>query len=336
MRKFSLTVLLLAVLAVGAFARGGQDAGAQPAAQPASQPAAQPAAQPNVVHIEVVSKGFLFQFWQAVKVGADKAAKELGITINFVGPESESMIDAQTDMFETALARKPQAICFAALDAVAQAPLVARAKAQGIPVVTFDATVNTDDPVSYVATDSLAAGGIAADKMNEALGAKGGKVAVIASDQTNTTQIMRRDGFVNQVKAKYPNIKIVDIVYGADPLKSTEVATSVMVSNPDLAGFYACNEGTAVGLANAIKELNLKGKIIAIGFDSGKLQLDAIRDGTLYGSIQQNPVLIGYDAIQMAYKAYKGETVPKRIDTGIVWSNAANLDSPEVQAVIYQ
>ena len=319
MKKIGLMILLLAVLVTGAFARGGAQS-----------------SQSDRVHIEVVSKGFLHQFWQNVKVGADKAAAELGITINFVGPESEAMIDAQSDMFETALARRPQAIAFAALDAVAQASLVARAKAQGIPVVTFDATVNSDDPVCFVATDSLAAGSIAADKMNEALGGRGGKVAVMASDQTNTTQILRRDGFINQVKAKYPNIQIVDIVYGIDPLKSTEVATAVMVGNPDLAGFYACNEGTAIGLANAIKELNLRGKIVGIGFDSGKLQLDAIRDGTLYGAIQQNPVRIGYDAIMMAYKAFRGEAVPKKIDTGIVWSDRSNLDSPEVQAVIYQ
>ena len=288
------------------------------------------------VRIEIVSKGFLHQFWQNVKVGADRAAEELGITINFVGPESESMIDRQSEMFETALGLNPHAICFAALDAVAQAPLVARAVARGIPVVTFDATVNSDDPVSFVATDSEAAGAIAAEKMNEALKGEGGKVAVIASDQTNTTQILRRDGFVNKVRAAYPNIEIVSVQYGIDPLEATEVAKSVMTANPDLDGYYACNEGTAIGIANAIKELNLKGKIIGIGFDSGMLQLDAIRDGTLYGAIQQNPVRIGYDAVMMAYKAYKGEEVPKRIDTGIVWANADNLDSNEVRAVIYE
>lgn len=316
MKKFVLITLLLAVLVTGAFARGAQSDGR--------------------VHIEIVSKGFLHQFWQYVKVGADKAATELGISITFEGPESESMVDKQTEMFETALGKNPQAICFAALDAVAQAQLVARAKTRGIPVVTFDATVNSDDPVSFVATDSAAAGAIAADKMNEALQGRGGKVAVVASDQTNTTQILRRDGFVNQVRAKYPNIEIVSIQYGIDPLEATEVCKAVMTANRDLSGYYACNEGTAIGLANAIKELNMKGRIIGIGFDSGKTQMDAIRDGTLYGAIQQNPVRIGYDAVMMAYKAFKGESVPKRIDTGIVWADQKTIDSPEVKAVVYE
>ena len=315
MKKFLVMFLLLAVFVTGVFARGAR--------------------QPEGVHIEVVSKGFLHQFWQNVYIGAQRAADELGITINFVGPESEAMIDVQSDMFETAMARNPNAIAFAALDAVAQAPLVARAVAQGIPVVTFDATVTPDTHVSnFIATDSLAAGGVAADMMNEALGGRGGRVAVMASDMTNTTQILRRDGFVNRVRERYPNIEIVTIVYGIDPLTATEEATSVLIANPDLAGFYACNEGTAIGLANALRSLNRR-DVIGIGFDSGQLQLDAIRDGTLYGAIQQNPVRIGYDAIMMAYRAYRGETVPRLIDTGIVWAHRGNLDSPEVTAVIY-
>ena len=319
MKKFALIVLLLAVLVTGAFARGG--------GQQAS----------GGIHIEMISKGFQHQFWQYVKLGAENAAKELGITVNFVGPESESMVDKQTEMYETALGKNPSAICFASLDATAQASLVARTKARGIPVVTFDATVNSNDPVCFVATNSNAAGAIAADKMNEALQGRGGKVAVIAHDQTNTTGIDRRDGFVNQVRSKYPNIQIVDIQYGGgDPLRSTEICKAVMTANPDLVGYYATNEGSAIGLANAMKEMNMKGKLIGIGFDSGKTQMDAIRDGTLYGAIQQNPVRIGHDAVQMAYKAIKGESVPKIIDTGIVWSHQGNVDSAEVKAVIYE
>jgi len=319
MKKLALVALLLAVLVTGVFAAGRSQGSS------------------GAIHIEMVSKGFQHQFWQYVKLGAEKAAAELGITVNFVGPESESMIDRQSEMFETALGKNPSAICFAALDGTAQASLVARAKARKIPVVTFDATVMSDDPVCFVATDSAAAGAVAADKMNEALQGRGGKVALIVHDQTNTTGILRRDGFVNQVRAKYPNIQIIDIQYGGgDPLRSTEICKTVMTANPDLVGYYASNEGSAIGLANAIKEMNMKGKIVGIGFDSGKTQMDAVRDGTLYGAVQQNPVRIGYDAVQMAYKAIKGETVPKIIDTGIVWSNQANVDSAEVRAVIYE
>ncbi|MCL2601253.1 MAG: ABC transporter substrate-binding protein [Treponema sp.] len=322
MKKLVLMVLLVSVIAgglvLGACNRGGGRA-------------------PDAIHIEVVSKGFLHEFWQNVYTGAKQAADELGVTINFVGPESEADIDVQTDMFETALVRSPSAIAFAALDAVAQESLVARAVAQGIPVVTFDATVRPDTNVSsFVATNSLEAGSTAATKMNEALGGMSGKVAVIASDMTNTTQTERRDGFLNAARDIYPNIEIVAVVYGVDPFVAEAEVTSVLIANPDLAGFYACNEGTAIGLANALRNTGRVGRVIGIGFDSGRLQLDAIRDGTLHGAIQQNPRLIGYQAIQFAHDAYKGLPVPKVFDTGIVWADKNNIDSPEVQAVIYQ
>ena len=289
------------------------------------------------VHIEVISKGFLHEFWQNVYIGAQQAATELGVSINFVGPDSEADIHIQTDMFEMALARNPSAIAFAALDAIGQESLVARATAQGIPVVMFDATVTPDTHVrSFVATNSIEAGSQAASRMNSALGGAGGRVAIVASDMTNTTQIERRDGFIHAVMDRYPNIEIVTVVYGIDPFVAEAEVTAVLLANPDLAGFYAANEGTAIGLANALRNTGRVGHVVGIGFDSGAVQLAAIRDGTLYGAIQQNPRLIGYQAIRMAYNAYRGLPVISVIDTGIVWAYAGNLDSPEVLAVIYQ
>lgn len=319
MKRVVLVLLCLCMALTGVFAAGRQQGGTA-----------------KEVYIAMVSKGYQHQFWQYVALGADKAAKELGIRITFEGPESETMIDKQTDMFVTALGRNPQGICFAALDKQAQVTLVEQAKAKGIPVVTFDATVDSDIPASFVATDSEAAGAAAAEKMAAAIGGSG-KVAVIASDKTNSTQILRRDGFINLMKKKYPNIQILEPQYGdGDPLKSTEVCKAVINANPDLKGYYACNEGSAIGLANAMTELNMKGKLIGIGFDSGKTQIDAIRNGILYGAIQQNPVKIGYEAVNLCLKAIKGESVPKVVDSGFVWSDQSNIDSPEVKAVIYE
>jgi ribose transport system substrate-binding protein len=318
MKKLVLVLLCFILVLPGLFAKGGQQA------------------DDGKLYIAMISKGYQHQFWQYVKVGADKAAAELGVTITFEGPESESQIDKQSEMFETALGRNPKGICFGALDAQAQIVLVEKAKARGIPVVTFDATVSSDIPASFVATDSAAAGAAAAEKMAAAIGGSG-KVALIASDQTNTTQILRRDGFVKRMKEKYPGVQMLEPQYGdGDPLKSTEICKAVINANPDLKGFYACNEGSAIGLANAMTELKMKGKLIGIGFDSGKTQIDAIRNGVLYGAIQQNPVKIGYEAVSLCVKAIKGESVPKVVDSGFVWSDQSNIDSPEVKAVIYE
>ncbi len=146
------------------------------------------------VYIPLISKGFQHQFWQAVKLGAEMASKDCGVTITFEGPESESQVDKQIEMLQTALDKKPQALGFAALDSKAAIPLLQRAQAAKIPVVGFDSGVDSDIPVTTAATDNIGAAALAADKMVELIGGEG-EVAVIAHDQTSRTGIDRVKGF---------------------------------------------------------------------------------------------------------------------------------------------
>ena len=283
--------------------------------------------------IALISKGFQHQFWQAVKAGADQAGKELGVTVTFEGPDNETQVDKQMDMLSAALARKPSALGFAALDSQAAIPLLQQAHDAGIPIIAFDSGVDSDLPLTTCTTDNLAAAALAADKMAELIGSAG-KIAVVAHDQTSRTGIDRRDGFVNQIKDKYPNIEIVTVQYGAgDQLQSTEITKSILTANPDLKGIFGTNEGSAIGVGNGVKETGAK--IVVIGFDSGKAQLDYIRDGTIAGAITQNPVGIGYQTVQSAVKALKGETLPKVIDTGFYYYDKTNIDDPKIAAVLY-
>lgn len=284
-------------------------------------------------YIALISKGFQHQFWQAVKAGADKAAADLGVEVTFEGPDTEAQVDRQIDMLSAALAKKPAAIGFAALDSQAAVPLLQQAKDAGIPVVAFDSGVESDIPVATASTDNLAAAALAADKLAELIGGEG-KVAVVAHDQTSRTGIDRRDGFVNQMKEKYPNIEIVTIQYGGgDHLQSTEITKSILQANPDLKGIFGTNEGSAIGVVNGAKEL---GRTLAIiGYDSGALQKQAIRDGVMAGAITQNPVGIGYRTVEAAVKASKGEAVEKTIDTGFYYYDKSNIDDPEIAAVLY-
>jgi ribose transport system substrate-binding protein len=286
------------------------------------------------LYIPLVSKGFQHQFWQAVKAGADKAAAEFGVEITFEGPDTEAQVDKQMDMLAAALAKKPAAIGFAALDSQAATPLLKQAQDAGIPVIAFDSGVDSDIPVTTVTTDNVAAAALAADKMAELIGGAG-KVALIVHDQTSRTGIDRRDGFVNQMAAKYPDIEIVDIQYGAgDQLQSTEIAKAILAANPDLKGFFGANEGSAIGVVNAIRETSTQG-VIVIGYDSGAAQKQAVKDGIMAGAITQSPVGMGYETVKAAIAATKGETLPKVIDSGFAWWDATNMDSPEIAAVLY-
>jgi len=290
----------------------------------------------QTIYIPLISKGFQHQFWQAVKLGAEQAAKEFKVTITFEGPENETMVDKQIDMLTAALAKKPSAIGFAALDSQAAIPLLKKAQAAKIPVIAFDSGVESDIPITTASTDNAVAAAGAADAMAKLIGGSG-EVALVVHDQTSASGTLRRDGFVNQIKAKYPKIKIVDIQYGAgDHLKSTEITKALLQAHPNLKGIFASNEGGAIGAVNGVKEAGKVGKVVLIGFDSGKAQIDAIRSGLMAGAITQNPVGIGYETVKAAVAALKGQKLPKKIDTGFYYYDKSNIDDPKIAAVLYQ
>jgi ribose transport system substrate-binding protein len=109
-----------------------------------------------------------------------------------------------------------------------------------------------------------------------------------------------------------------------------------MTANPDLKGFFGANEGSIKGVLNALKETGKEGKVIAIGYDSGQQQIDAITAGTQAGAITQNPIGIGAKCVSAAMDAIAGTSMEKVIDTGYMWYDKTNIDDPEIQAVLYQ
>jgi ribose transport system substrate-binding protein len=287
-------------------------------------------------YVAIVSKGFQHQFWQAVKKGAEDAAKEFDIEITFEGPESESQVDKQIEMLRAALDKKPDALGFAALDSQAATPLLEEAQKSEIPIIAFDSGVESDIPLATASTDNKAAAALAADKMAEFIGEEG-KIALVVHDQTSVTGVQRRDGFKEQIESKYPNIEIVDIQYGGgDHLKSTDLAKAMIQAHSDLKGIFGSNEGSAIGVVNAVQELNKSGELVVVGFDSGKQQIDAITSGLMSGAVTQNPVGIGYETVKAAVDAMNGKEVEKTIDTGFIWYDKDNIESEEVQNAIYE
>jgi len=354
MKNKHLLTVVLGIMLVAALVSGCAAPAAAPAAPAASDATATEAAAPADAtaeataeaaaattdsgakpYIPVISKGFQHQFWQAVKLGSEQAAKDFNVDISFEGPETESQVDKQIEMVQAALAKNPAAICLAALDTKALVPQLEEAQSKGIPVIGFDSGVDSDIPVATATTDNIAAAGAAADKMAELIGGEG-EVAVIVHDQTSRTGIDRRDGFVNRIAEKYPNIKVVDVQYGGgDQLKSTDLAKAIIQANPNLKGFFGANEGSIIGVLNAVTELGMEGKLVVIGYDAGKQQKDAIRSGLEAGAISQDPVGIGYKCVEAAVKAIKGEAVDKVIDTGYVWYDKTNIDDEKMQPLLY-
>ncbi|WP_213990546.1 ABC transporter substrate-binding protein [Sodalis sp. dw_96] len=287
------------------------------------------------MYIPVVSKGYQQEFWQTVKLGTDAAAKDLSVRTSFVGPSDETQIAEQIQLMEDTITRHPNGILLSSLDANALIPLVEKANSQHITVATFDSGVNSDIPVSFVATSNIKAGAAAADALAKELGGKG-KVGIVAHVAGTTSAIERTEGFSKAIKAKYPNITLLPVQYSdGDPQKAMDKTIDMTRANPDLAGIYATNEGSTLGVANAIKTLGLSGKIKVIGFDSTEAIINYLKIGAIQGFIVQDAYQIGYQGLTTLVKSIRGQQVPKSVDIPVKFVTQSNLNDPAIQKLLY-
>lgn len=299
-------------------------------------PAVEPVA-PRPLYISVLGRAQT-PFWQAVNWGVEKAASDYGVQAIFEAPQTEqpSDIPMQFNLFKTALTKKPDAIALAAIDSKAVTPYLEEAKKAGIPVIGFDSGADSPIVKTTVATDNYGAAELAAHKMASLIDEKG-KVGIIVHDQTSKTALDRRDGFVNTLKENYPNIEVLPVQYSINDINSaTVLAKEFIAAHPDIKGIFGTSDFTSQGIINSIKDLNKVGQIKIIGFDSGKILVNAIREGIATGAVTQDPINIGYKAVETAIKAYEGATIPGFIDTGFAWYDQSNMDTPEIKSLLYE
>jgi len=321
-RFFKIGLMLSLVIGVGT-------TGVQQAAQ------IQQTSVPEEIYIPIVTKAMESPFWRPVKLGAERAANDYGLKITFEGTKRGATAQEQLDILRKVLDKHPQAIVFSALDSKAATPYLEEAQAEGIPVIGIDSGVDSPIVKTTVATDNYGAGTLAAEKMAELIGGTG-KVGLIVLDRSSKVGIDRGDGFVDTLTQNYPNIEVIPVAYNeGDETRSKEIARDIIIANSDIKGMFGASENSAIGIMNAVRELNKEDQITIIGFDLDRVA-DAVRAGNIAGAIAQNPVDMGYKAVEAAYKAYKGEANPEFIDTGFAWYDKSNIDSPEIKALLYE
>ena len=284
--------------------------------------------------VYLVSKGFQHRFWQAVKEGAEKAGSEYGYKVEFVGPDDETKVTQQLDQLQAALDAKPAAIGFAALDSGAASSVLSQIQSAGIPIVAFDSGVDSDIPLTTVQTDNYAAAEEAAKHMIEAVGSSG-TVGMVCHDQTSQTGKQRCEGFADYIKKNAPGITLLDPQYAGEVGKAADTAKAIIQANSDIKGIYGSNEAAATGVVQAAQETG-KSDLAVIGFDSGKTQINAIKDGTQTGAVTQAPVLMGYKTVTAAIQAVNKIPLPKIIDSGFAWYDKSNIDSADIAPNLYE
>lgn len=297
--------------------------------------------------IAVIVKTGNSSFWQNVQTGALDAQKELKaetpkLSVTFLGAQSESNINEQINIVESAIDRGVKAIVLAPSDTTALQPAVKKAKDAGIPVIIIDSKLDGDPSqyVSFLATDNKAAGEACAKALIEgvkaATGSDTGKIAVMSYVAGVGSEVGRVGGFKDYIAAN-SKLEIVTTQYSnADMPTALNQTTDVLNANPDLVGIFGANEPTAIGMGRAIAQAGLAGKIVAIGFDGNSVLQDFVKDGTLQAIAVQSSYNMGYLGVKTAYDvAFGKKTVPAIVDTGFIMVTKDNIDTQEAKNVLY-
>ncbi|MEJ2549651.1 MAG: ABC transporter substrate-binding protein [Anaerolineales bacterium] len=297
--------------------------------------------------IAVIVKTGNSSFWQNVQTGAMDAQNELQdktpkLSVTFLGAQSESNINEQINIVESAIDRGVKAIVLAPSDTQALIPVVEKAKAAGIPVVIIDSLLEgpEDNYVSFLATDNYAAGEACAKRLIEEVkantGGDSGNIAVMSYVAGVGSEIGRVGGFKDYIAAN-SNLEVVTTQYSnADMPTALDQTTNVLQANPDLVGIFGANEPTAIGMGRAIEQAGLAGTIAAIGFDGNSVLAEMVRNDTLQAIAVQSSYNMGYLGVMTAYAvAFEGETVDHYVDTGFIMVDKDNIDSQDAQNVLY-
>lgn len=284
--------------------------------------------------VAVVPKGTSHVFWQSIHAGAIKAGREFGVKIEFMGPASEKESDKQRSIVEDFLVRRVAGIVLAPCDENVLVPVIGQAHASKIPLVIIDSGANTDQYVSFVATDNYQGGVLGARRLAEVLGGKGRVLLVkYAPGSASTTQ--RENGFRDTITKEFPPITIVEERYaGTDRAEARAVVDDLLLKHKDLDGIFAVNESSTFGTLEALGGAGKAGTIKFVGFDSSEELIDGLRKGEILGLVLQDPFNMGYLGVKTLLEARDGKNVERRIPTNLVVATPENMKDPAIAQLL--
>jgi len=299
-------------------------------------PSVYAAEEAKKIEIAVIPKGTAHPFWKSVHAGAEKAALDLGnVTILWKGAENESDRNQQIQLVQTFISRGVKGIVLAPLDDSALVRPVEDAVNRKIPVVIIDSGLKSDKQASFVATDNTEGGRMAARRLGEVMGGKG-KALMLRYNEGSASTRDREEGFLEEMKAKFPNIVLVSTNQYAGVTKETALKASQNLLNKfgDVEGAFASNESAAFGMLRALEISKKAGKVKFVGFDCSEALLKGLKEDSIHGLIAQDPFNMGYQGVKTVVAAIKGEKVEKRIPTNVLTVTKENMEQPDVKKII--
>jgi ribose transport system substrate-binding protein len=284
-------------------------------------------------------------FYITMERGAKQAADLMGVTLVTQIPETWNAT-VQTPIVDAVTARKDIDFMFLApVDTQAMVEPLKRVTNAGIPLLTVDTFIGTgeygktDDPagfpLSYIGSDNVQGGRIAAEALAKSLGGKG-KVYVQNVKPGISTTDQRQQGFTEGIK-EFPGMTLVGVDFNDDDASKGQAQTAaVLQRETDLAGIFGTNVFSAQAAANAVKNAGLSGKVKVVAFDATSFAIEMLKAGTVDLVIAQKPAEMGFLAVEMGMAYLTGYSdIPKRIATGYAVIDKTNMTDPNITKWFY-
>lgn len=285
--------------------------------------------------IEIVLKstvGPTMDFWTVVDQGIQDAAKEFNVEVEVSGPRFEKEINRQINILNNVINKNPPLIILAATDYVRLVESVQEASLRNIPVITLDSGVDSDLPISFVATDNIEAGEKAGREMKRLLeGHKRQKIAIVSHIAETATAIDREKG----VRRAFGNENIIGTWFCDVEQDIAYQITEELLKNNEIGGIIALNEVSSLGVADAVSDNGKKGEVLVVAFDNAVQELSYLEDGTIQATVVQRPYNMGYLSVKAAVDHLNGRTIEPQVDTGSVLINKDNMFERQYQELLF-
>lgn len=245
-------------------------------------------------------------YWKYIREGAERAAKERGAVIEFLGPTTASTEEG-IKLFDMATSAKVSGIITYVQEEGKYKEKINSAIEKGIPVVTIDSDEENSNRISYVGTDNILAGQAAGKEMIKQVG-NSGNIAIVMGGKNVKNQIERVEGFTNYITSN-SNLRIVDKDSSDAMLLEAEIITRKILNRNDKIDALFCTSALdGIGAAKAVNDLNKKGKIKILCFDNLEETLENINNGLVSATIVQKGDEMGYRAVNIVIDKIQGKS----------------------------
>ncbi|MGO4871901.1 MAG: ribose ABC transporter substrate-binding protein RbsB [Roseiarcus sp.] len=245
-------------------------------------------------------------FFVTLRDGAETKAKELGYDL--VVLDSQNDPAKELSNVEDVLNQNVKLVMLNPADSDAAKASVMAANHKNVPVITLDRSANGGDVVTHIASDNVAGGRMAADLVIKKLGGKGNVVELEGVPGASAARD-RGKGFGDEI-ATAPGIKVIaSQTANFDRTQGLNVMENILQAHSDIDAVFSQNDEMALGALKAIQAAHRK--IVVVGFDATDDARAAIKAGEMYGTIAQQPAMIGSLGVEAADKILKGQSVPK-------------------------